>query len=96
MKSKKPKKMTLAEENKLRKELGLEPRKRFSVATVKARWKRAAKALPKDQRQRILDLIWARVPFGAIAEREHVDKDAVLGVYELNTYSISALNTETL
>lgn len=97
MTTKKSRKMTLTEENKLCKELGLEPRKRrVTLATLKAEWKRLAKALPKEQRQRILDLIWSRYSFGEIAERESIDTVTVAGVHELNTEYIPILRKESL
>jgi len=88
--------MTLAEENKLRKKMGLPPVKRITIATVKAEWKKKAKALPKEQRQRILDAIWAKVSPSEIAEQEGVDWQAVYGVQELNTRYLPYLLTETV
>jgi len=94
---KKSRKMTLAEENEIRKDLGLEPRKRrLTMATLKAEWKRNAKALPKEQRQRILDMIWSGISFGKIAEQEGIDTPTVAGVFELNTIYLPRLRTETL
>lgn len=92
---KKQKKMTLAEENRLRKKAGLPPRKRITIATIKAELKKKAKALPKEQRQRILDKLWDCLPFGAIAQEEGVDTQTVCGVMELNTYTVKRMHRET-
>ena len=95
-KPEKQKKMTLAEENKLLKKAGLPPRKRITIATIKAELKKKAKELPKEQRQRILDKLWDRLPFAAIAQEEGVDTRTVCGVMELNTYTVERIRRETL
>lgn len=96
MKAKKPKKMTLTEENKLLKKMGLPPVKRITLATVKMELKKKAMALPKEQRQRILDKLWACLPFAAIAEEEGVDTQTVVGVMELNMYTVKRMYKDTL
>lgn len=96
MKSKQPRKMTLAEENKLRKKIGLPPTKRITRATIRAKWKNQAKALPHELRQDILNMLRAGSTYGDIVELTSVDLDTVLGVEELNTAYIPYLRKETL
>ncbi len=95
-KPKKQKRMTLAEDNKLRKKMGLPPVKRITVATIKAEWKKKAKALPKEQRQRVLDMLWEKMTYQDVAESNQIDFETVMGVVELNTEYIPILRKETV
>lgn len=92
--AKKSRKMTLAEENKLRKKMRLEPR--LTKGMIREVWKAKAKALPKEKRQQILDMIRERISPETIAEQVGVDCDVVCGVYFLNIYRVELLRKETL
>ena len=98
MKTKKPRKMTLAERNEAYKKLGLPPIRRITKATIKAEWKAKAKSLSLEHRQLILDLLHkGGLTFGEIANQAQVDTDTVLGVIELNTdYMDLSMRKETL
>lgn len=96
MMKKKSRKMTLAEENKIRKKIGLPSRKRITRATIRAEWKAQAKALPHALRQDILNMLHAGSTYGDIVELTSVDLETVLGVEELNTAYIPYLRKETL
>lgn len=95
-KPKKQKRMTMAEENKLRKKMGLPPRKRITIATIKKEFKDKARALPKEQRQRMLDLIWEGHTYESIMQLCEVDMETVIGLQELNTEYRPFLRKETV
>ncbi|GAN95465.1 hypothetical protein Geu3261_0025_021 [Komagataeibacter europaeus NBRC 3261] len=59
--------------------------KRITAATIKARWKKKARALTQPQRQQALDMLRAGKSVKAIKETLNVDLDTVLGVVELCT-----------
>jgi len=86
----------MAEENKIRKKMGLPPRKRITRATIRAEWKKQAKALPHELRQDILNMLRAGSTYGDIVELTSVDLETVLGVEDLNTAYIPYLRKETL
>jgi len=96
MTTKKSRKMTQAEQNKLRKKMGLPPIKRITRATIRAKWKAQAKALPHELRQDILNMLRAGSTYGDIVELTLVDLETVLGVEELNTAYIPYLRKESL
>ncbi len=57
---------------------------------------KAAKALPKEIRQAILDLIWAGgTSFKAIADQLAIPVDTAVGVFELNLKKVPQLNRTT-
>jgi len=96
MTTKKSRKMTQAEQNKLRKKMGLPPIKRITRATIRAEWKAQAKALPRELKQDILNMLRAGSTYGDIVELTSVDLETVLGVEELNTAYIPYLRKESL
>lgn len=59
--------------------------KRVTAATIKARWKKKARALTQIQRQQALDMLRAGKSVKAIKEVLVVDLDTVLGIIELCT-----------
>lgn len=59
--------------------------KRVTAATIKARWKKKARALTQIQRQQALDMLRAGKSVKAIKEVLDVDLDTVLGIIELCT-----------
>jgi len=92
--SKKRKGALSAKDKALLESMGL-PTKRITKATIKAEWRRKAKALPLATRQLILDLVWQGKTFGEIARQAGVDTDTIFGVMELNTDRIPVLRTES-
>lgn len=83
-----------AKDKKILESLGLST-KRITKATIKAEWKRTAKALPLAQRQLILDLFRQGNNIGDVAAEARVDSDTVCGVLDLNTDYIPILRTES-
>jgi len=66
-------------------------------AQIRAAWKAKARALPKNKRQEILDMLHqAALTAEAIALRAGVDLDTVYGVLYLNRYSVQLLREVTL
>ncbi|GCE89646.1 hypothetical protein MSKU15_1247 [Komagataeibacter diospyri] len=59
--------------------------KRITAATIKARWKKKARALTQPQRQQALDMLRAGKSLKVIQETLDVDLDTVLGIVELCT-----------
>lgn len=59
-------------------------------------FKDKARALPKEERQRILDMIWEGHTFGSIVQLCEVDLETVIGLKELNTEYIPILRKETV
>lgn len=75
---------------------GTRRKKKPTVATARAHWKKEAGQLPKDERQRILDAIWEHRDIAVVAERFGVSEALVCGVVSLNTYTVKRLRRETL
>ncbi|CAM3067440.1 hypothetical protein CFR75_14865 [Komagataeibacter xylinus] len=59
--------------------------KRITAATIKAGWKKKARALTQSQRQQALDMIRSGATIGSVREALEVDQDTVLGIIELCT-----------
>ena len=59
--------------------------KRITTATIKARWKKKARALTQPQRQQVLDMLRAGKSVTVIKETLDMDLDTVLGIAELCT-----------
>ena len=69
--------------------------KRITKATIRADWKRKAKALTLNHRQLILDLFRQGKTIGEVAKEAQVDYDTVCGVLDLNTDYIPILRSES-
>lgn len=53
---------------------------------------KAAKGLPKETRQAVLDLIFEGVKFGEVASKLGITLDEVCGVYAMNLKKVPILN----
>jgi len=83
-----------AKDKKILESLGLST-KRITKATIKAEWRRKAKALPLPQRQLMMDQIHQGKTCGEVSRLAEVDLDTVLGLLDLNTDYIPILRTES-
>ncbi|WP_308721480.1 hypothetical protein [Komagataeibacter xylinus] len=59
--------------------------RRITAATIKAGWKKKARALTQPQRQQALDMIRSGATIGSVREALGMDQDTVLGIIELCT-----------
>ncbi|GBQ45932.1 hypothetical protein ACM0P6_04085 [Komagataeibacter sucrofermentans] len=60
-------------------------RKRITAATIKAGWKKKARALTQPQRQQALDMLRSGATIGSVQETLEIDTGTVLGILELCT-----------
>ncbi|AQU87382.1 hypothetical protein B0W47_07745 [Komagataeibacter nataicola] len=60
-------------------------RKRITAATIKAGWKKKARALTQPQRQQAFDMLRSGATIGSVQETLEIDTGTVLGILELCT-----------